>query len=285
MILAPLINALIDKAVFPLDRFFHGSRGGTKEGAMRKNIAGICIVAAISLLIIACGGGGSGGDDRCLGGDDLSDLEGSWRGIQVNLVSEGADEIVMEINSSGGITSIVQGVVDTGLTGNICRAADRIYGLELSDGTVGGFIVDGTYTHMTVADEDVNVGVLEKNAGARDEFEELDLVGYYSGITAVVDLDWELLDYGGDALDVQGLLGITGVSGQVFGTPYQAQISDFDGTIGAYQGTWLTGTEGMSGYFLALLSYDKSFVGTVLCLEDGLWPDDCYFGALPEKAK
>ena len=220
------------------------------------------------LTLSACGGGGGGGSDD---DDVIPGLDGSWGG---NLEDSIGTMHNFTITISGDtVTKVLVDGVDDGITGSIVQASANVFEVRLSDASKAGFIVDDARQHMTILDEDFNIGVLQKNAGGLPPFEQADIAGSGSGIVVTTDFVTFQEFSGSVTCDAAGTC--TGTDGNV---------GDFTATLTYTDlGRW-TGTSnyaGGSSTVSVFLSADKQFAGSWACnFAIGGFPDDCSFSAL-----
>ena len=226
-------------------------------------ISKIVLICSI-LFISACGGGGGGG------GDDITSLNGTWRGNLEDLVGTMHN---LSISISGDtITSILIDGVNQGLTGNLAQRSNKVFGFTLSDNTEGGFIVDNASQHLTFLDENFNVGVLQKNAGALPPFVQSDIAG--SGIGSVVTTDFvSFQEFNGNVT--------CDAAGSCSGA--DDEVGNFTATLTYTNlGRW-TGTSNFasgSATVSVFLSEDKQFAGSWACnFVAGGFPEACSFTA------
>ena len=170
--------------------------------------------------------------------------------------------------SGDTVTSILVDGVDEGLTGGIVQASANVFEIILSDTSKAGFIVDDARQHMTILDEDFNIGVLQKNAGPLPTFVQADIAGSGSGIVVTTDFVTFQEFSGSVTCDA---------TGACIGT--DGNVGDFTATLTYTDlGRWT----GMSNYkggpstVSVFLSADKQFAGSWAC-NFGIFPDDCSF--------
>jgi hypothetical protein len=230
------------------------------------------LIIACSFLILtlsACGGsGGGGGDDD----DDvgITRFDGTWRG---NLEDPLGTMHTLTLTISGDtITSALIDGIDQGITGIIGQESADVYGYTLSDASEGGLIVDSISQHMTILDEDFNVGVLQKNAGALPPFVQSDIAGRASGAVVITDTVTFQEFSGSITCDAAGAC--TGNDDQIGDFTITLTYTDLGRWIGL--STFATGTADVS----AFMSTDKQFVGSWACdFAVGGFPDACSFSA------
>lgn len=227
-------------------------------------------ILAYSFLILtlsACGGGGGGGSSG--GGNDITRLNGTWRG---NLEDSIGTMHTLTISVSGDtITSILIDGVNQGLTGTLAQRSTDVFGFTLSDTTEGGFIVDTISQHLTFVDEFFNVGVLQKNAGALPPFVQADIAGSPTGAVVTTNFITFQQFTGNVTCDAVGSCNGT-----------DAVVGNFTATLtytnlGRWAGT--SNYAGGSSNVSVFLSEDKLFAGSWGCNVLGVFPDDCSFTA------
>ena len=232
-----------------------------------KSFRRLVILASMSLLVAACGGGG-GGD----GGGGSNTLNGSWRG---NLEDPAGTMHRVTVNVSGGnsIDSILIDGVDQGVAGVLTPETANIWGFTLTDDTEGGFIVDSARKHLTFVDEDFNVGVLQRGAGALPSFSQGDIAGSASGLVVTSDLESFSQYSGSITCDAAGnCIGSDGVVGD-----FSAALL-LDSSLGRWTGS--SSFVGGSGTVAVFMSADKKFAGSWSCdFAVGGFPDSCSFSA------
>jgi hypothetical protein len=227
-------------------------------------------LAIVVFTLAACGGSGGGG-----GSDDDDDVgitrfDGTWRG---NLEDTLGTMHTLTLTISGDtITSAMVDGVDQGLTGIIGQESADVYGYTLSDASEGGLIVDSISQHMTILDEDFNIGVLQKNAGALPPFVQSDIAGRASGAVVITDTVTFQEFSGSITCDAAGAC--TGNDDQIGDFTITLTYTDLGRWIGL--STFATGTADVS----AFMSTDKQFVGSWACNFDvGGFPEACSFSA------
>jgi hypothetical protein len=97
--------------------------------------------------------------------------------------------VTVTVSGGNSIDSILIDGVDQGVAGVLTPETTNIWGFTLTDDTEGGFIVDSARKHLIFVDEDFNVGVLQRGAGALPTFHQGDIAGSASGMVVTSDLD------------------------------------------------------------------------------------------------
>ena len=217
-------------------------------------------------VLTACGGGGSGG-----GGDVMTTLNGTWRGNLEDSIGT-MHNITLTISGDTITSALVDGV-DSGLTGGIVQTSANVFEIILSDTSKAYFIADDARQYMTLLDEDFNIGVLQKNAGALPAFVQSDIAGSGSGIVVTTDFVTFQEFSGSVTCDAAGAC--TGTDGNVGN--FTATLTYTD--LGRWTGT--SNYAGGSSTVSVFLSADKQFAGSWACnFSIGGFPDECSFSAL-----
>ncbi|MDH5633443.1 MAG: hypothetical protein OEZ10_10680 [Gammaproteobacteria bacterium] len=229
-------------------------------------------LACLSLFLTACPDSSSDSD-----GGTPHTLAGSWGGT-IKDSTAAPLPLQITIDNSGKITNITVDGANTGLSSiaSVTAEGNNIYGFELNDGTIGGFIVDSSGQHAGFLDDGFTFGVVQKGAPgpAGGGYVNTDIIGSWSGYGVTID----------SAFNITNVFNSTGTvasnfsfSGNGLNGTFTGNFASFYSTNGVYLGTW-SDTSG-SGDLQAFLSADKTFAATWACDWTYGFPDGCSFSA------
>ncbi len=240
-----------------------------------RHLALVCVVVVGVLSILATGGDGGGSGGGGGGSPTLADLAGTWFGT----LQEGnflpIHSISVTIDGSGNLTQELIDSADTGRTGTISQTSGSIFSFVLSDGTVGGFIVDASVTHAGYLDEFFNFGAVQKSATGLPDSVRTDIVGSWSGPGVAVDSAFNIVQTATSNLTVASDFSFTETnssSGTTTGV-----FASF--TAGLVFGVFIAGTTDGTTMVEMFLSADETFASAWACGGDVFvsFPVDCSF--------
>ena len=242
--------------------------------SLHRRLLALCL----AVLLTSCGGGGGGGGDGG-GTPPPAALSGTWFGT---LEDASLSLFAVSITISGGaITQVLQNGVNTGLTGTVTQQSAEVMRYTLTDGvdTLSGTFLLHADTHIAFADDGLNFGVLQKNAGSLPTYVyNTDLNGAWTGTALLTDFTSFFTAAGATANCAFSSPTVTCTVTNPSGTFPTALSGAFDATFGRWTGTYTGPTTGSSNVFL---SADKTFAAAWACDNpDQFWPDDCAFYAL-----
>jgi hypothetical protein len=149
----------------------------------------------------------------------------------------------------------------------------QVFSLTGSDGTSGGFYVDGSFTHAVFADDALNYAVMQKGATSLPSYATSNAVGTWSGFEVVLDVNYDIVDTYYSTVTISTYPNFSGSNknGTITGS-----FTQFDSTYGGF---WGDLTSPISGYVGVFMTPDKNFAGGYSCANGGYWPEDCSFSA------
>lgn len=216
----------------------------------------------------------TGGDAG--GGVSLADLAGTWYGVLED-PSGVLHTISVTLDGSGNLTQHVVDGSSTGLTSTITKESDQIFSFLDSDGTEGGFFVDGGAKHAGFVDEDFYFGVLEKGASSLPTYANTDIIGSWSGYGIALDSYFDIVETWTSSGTVANDFSFSGSDSD--GGTFSGSFSTYFSSYGAYYGDF-SNSEGASGSMRVFLSPDKSFVASWAADRSGgsaTFPEDYAF--------
>lgn len=252
----------------------------TQIWATLHHLALVGVIVAGLLSILATNGDGGGNGMVISHEPAVANLEGTWFGTLED-PSGDLHTISLTVDGSGNLTQELLDSVDTGRTGTISQTSGTIFNFVLSDGTVGAFIADTTFTHAGFLDESFNSGVVQKSASSLPIYASTDFVGNWSGFGVTLDSTFSVVQTTHSNTAVASDLSFTETN-SVTGTT-SGLFTTFSSDFGLATGTYAN--PGSTGVTEAFLSADKSFATVWNCdtTDDGSvlvgFPADCFFFA------
>ncbi len=250
----------------------------TQNWTTLRHLALVCVVIVGVLSILATGGSSGGGGGGGGVSPAVANLAGTWFGT----LQEGnflpIHSISVTIDGSGNLTQELIDSADTGRTGTISQTSGGIFSFVLSDGTVGGFIVDASVTHAGYLDEFFNFGAVQKSATGLPDSVRTDIVGSWSGPGVAVDSAFNIVQTATSNLTVASDFSFTETnssSGTTTGG-FQTHTPSRGFAAGNFTSSSITGV------IEAFLSTGKTFLAVWMCdTTDGSilvgFPGDCSF--------
>jgi hypothetical protein len=251
-------------------------RMNSREGiiAMKRwkllfTIALLCLSFAAALA--SCGGGGGGGGG---GGVPSGSLAGTWFGSLEDDVGD-LHTLQVTVNANNTVTGELVDGSATGVTHTVAAVSGQaqIFGLTGSDGTSGGFYVDGSFTHAVFADDAWNFAVLQKGATSLPTYVTSDAVGTWSGFEVILNTNFDLVEtFNSNVIVAQN----NSFSGSNKYNTISGTFSQWDLPYGGFFGNL---TSPPNWFTVVYLSPDKHFAGGYSCDYSGFYPEDCTFQA------
>jgi hypothetical protein len=227
---------------------------------MKRRSFGVAACLAIALATVCCGGGSSVSIDT---------LQGTWHGTIQN-PSKDLGQITVVFAKNGQLTVTTP---DGTTTGTAKEERDGIFSYQLSDGTIGGFMVDAGGKHAGFVDENFYFGVVQKDAVALPTYAQGDVVGNWSGTTVHLtgsNLNIDRVSSSSAKVSADGSF-----SGSDGGGSFSGSFAYFNTAFGRFRGS---ASESGTDFDVAVfLSADKSFAAGYGCASDPSFPDDCGF--------
>jgi hypothetical protein len=235
-----------------------------------KTLLAAIFAAMLIAAIAACGSSSSGGGGAAAG--DPKSLAGTWGGSYYDRSLDYT--LTFNVDSSGAVTSVFLGGVSQNQTGTIAGVAGYplIFTVTFSNGDQGAFMTDASGTHLFFADTSLYMATLQKGAsGATDSYSITQLAGSWSGNFATVDDYYDLSSYGTASATVSGT-SFTGSDSS--GLTFNGNSLAVNGLYGRVTGNF-SNSAGQNGTFYAVLSLDKTFLGSVACPGGGYYASNC----------
>jgi hypothetical protein len=197
-------------------------------------------------------------------------LQGTWVGtiedpsallgrIKVVFSGDGAMTVTTSEGTQAGTANHLQG---------------NLWEYRMSDGSSGGFMLDGDGKHAGFVDENFFFGVVQKDATGLPVYGASDIAGSWSGSS--VELSGPGLDlvrtYGSSATVTSGM----SFAGSDAHGVFAGSFDDYNSDYGRFRGGASRPDDSVAGVAI-FLSPDKSFAAGYACLSGGNFPDDCSF--------
>ena len=199
-------------------------------------------------------------------------LAGTWNGTLEDPAGTGnVSAMTINFNELGQITSIVSGGVDWNVNGIVEGVAgeSRLFLIHLTDGAgnliEAGFYTGGAFKHAGYMDENLNVAVVEKNGQLPPAgFVDSDLWG--TTVARIINIDAGFNITGSSTSNVTVFTDNTIEGDDTSVGPFTGSLNIASATLGLATGTYVAAGAGISnGLLAAIISPDKSFVGSYTC--------------------
>ena len=229
------------------------------------------MVVAVLLIVglaAACGGGGGSSSPGS------GSLTGTWFGVFADS-SNNPHTIEITVNSNNTMTGQKIDGTSTGVTYTVASLPNgpQLYRMTGSDGSTGGFYVDGGYAHAAFLDDNGSIGVVQKGATSLPaSYAATDIVGAWSGFEVELNSNFDITDtYPSSAVVNSSYV----ISGSNKHGAFTGSFTAYGSVWGYYEGT--VTASGVTNNVLQFLTPDKQFGGGYACYGSSV--DTCTFNA------
>lgn len=245
---------------------------GTMDRFHLSTFISLRLILAFSFALVAMGCGVDFAAPVASGGSNPNILAGTWNGsIEMPAGTQNVVDVSIQFDNQGQVASMATGGTDWGVVGTVSGVPgeSRLFIITLADGagtlTQVGLYTDGSFKHAGWVDEDLNVAVIEKNGQLPPgTYVDSDLWGNTTARIVNIDAGFNIT---GTTTSNVGIYS----DNSVFG--YDTELGNFTGTLnvvdpanGFATGSYDAPDVGITGGVLsAILSPDKSFVGSYAC--------------------
>ena len=241
----------------------------------------IALLVLCSLGLVGCGS--SGGEEEPAGpalppAFAVPALEGTWCGP----AEDGQDQlgsVCITLDAEGNVTRLTIDNQSNGSVGTIQETTEAgVYTFVMQDNTRGWIALSASGERLFYLDNFKTIGALDKTSpGLPPTYLLSDLDDEWVGRSFYLDASPVLI-----GSDVSGLsVGIgnffTGVDGPTaFVNQPGVSLTVNNAQFGRYRGRFQL-PDGTRGDLELMMAADKQFVAGTLCIDDGLFPQNCSF--------
>lgn len=224
----------------------------------------------VCLALTGCDGGdvGRGTVDLM----PVSALTGSWYGTVEDAINN-PHVFQVVLATDGSSTAELLDGLPTGVTHTVATVPGypQVFSLEGSDGSSGGFYVDGSATYALLVDDNRTVGMLQKGATGLPTYSDTDVWGSWLGYEVQLDGNYDFMTAYNSVFMVLTNYLFLGIN----------RDGDIGGTVDSYFPGYglFRGTQLLPGFgsLVMILSPDKTYAGGYTCPNAGSRPGACYF--------